>query len=192
MAATFSGALKMFRRRIDPLPPEPEQFTAPPSALEREAGNTNRDGGEVRLPDSKNGEARTLPLDDELAALIEESWRDREYQTASGSALSAFVFHRRGRPVNRTTFGKQWRKACAKAGLPGRLFHDLRRTAARNMVRGGAPQSVAMRVGGWRTAAMFTRYDISDNRDKLAALNGATAFAEGEAAKRNVAKFPKG
>ena len=50
------------------------------------------------------------------------------------------------------------------------------------MIRGGAPQSVAMRVGGWKTAAVFQRYDISDNRDKLRALEGAHAFTEGEPA----------
>lgn len=50
------------------------------------------------------------------------------------------------------------------------------------MIRGGGPQSVAMGVGGWKTAAVFQRYDISDNRDKLRALEGAHAFTEGEPA----------
>ena len=87
-----------------------------------------------------------------------------------------YVFHRRGQPINKTTFGKQWRKACRDAGMPGKLFHDLRRSAARNMVRGGVPESVAMRVGGWKTSAVFKRYDISDNADKLDALKKASGL----------------
>jgi integrase len=151
----------------------------------------DRQAGEIRLPDSKNGEARTLPLDADLSELIERRWQAREYATASGPALSAYVFHRRGVPINRTTFGKQWRKACKAAGLAGRLFHDLRRSAARAMIRGGAPQSVAMRVGGWKTSAVFTRYDISDNRDKLEALKGARAYTDAEPGASNVVRMPK-
>lgn len=149
----------------------------------------DRQGGEIRIPDSKNGEGRTLPLDGALVELIDRRWTAREYATPSGSALSVYVFHRRGKPINKTTFGKQWRKACKAAGVPGRLFHDLRRSAARNMVRGGAPQSVAMRVGGWKTTAVFTRYDISDNRDKLDALEKAGAYADKTAERSNVIKL---
>ena len=60
----------------------------------------------------------------------------------------------------------------------GKHFHDFRRTAARNMIRGGVPQSIAMRVTGHETDAMFLRYDITDGRDKLGALEAARRFAE--------------
>ncbi len=115
----------------------------------------------------------------------------REYQTQDGGVgLSAYVFHRNGKPL-KNTFGKQWRRACIKAGLGrrvenekgalvyiGKHFHDFGRTAARNMIRGGVPQSVAMRVTGHETDAMFQRYDITDSRDKLEALEAARRFAD--------------
>jgi hypothetical protein len=46
------------------------------------------------------------------------------------------------------------------------------------MIRGGVSQSIAMRVTGHETDAMFQRYDITDNRDKLAALEAARKFVE--------------
>jgi len=42
--------------------------------------------------------------------------------------------------------------------------------------RGGLPQSIAMRVIGHETDSMYRRYDITDNRDKLAALQAARKF----------------
>jgi integrase len=146
---------------------------------------------EVRLGTTKNGQPRSLPLDAELKKLIERRRKAREYKTPSGVGLSAYVFHRNGKPLARNTFGKQWRRACVKAGLgrrvknekgvlcyEGKSFHDFRRTAARNMIRAGVPQSIAMRVVGHETDAMFNRYDITDNRDKLGALEAARKFVE--------------
>jgi len=138
----------------------------------------DRDAGEIRLPDSKNGKPRTLPLDEELAALIEERWRARQFLRAGGAALSAFVFHRNGKPINKNVFGRQWRKACLEAKVAGKLFHDLRRTAARNMIRGGVAQTVAMKITGHETDAMFRRYDITSSEDKLDALRRARAYTE--------------
>ena len=63
-------------------------------------------------------------------------------------------------------FRKAWKTACQGAGLDDKtLFHDLRRSAARNMRRAGVPEHTIMKIAGWETSSMFRRYDIQDARD---------------------------
>jgi hypothetical protein len=52
-----------------------------------------------------------------------------------------------------------------EGGVDGLIFHDLRRSAARNMRRAGVPENTIMKIAGWKTPAMFRRYDIQDGRD---------------------------
>src|SRR5450830_50668 len=90
----------------------------------------DRRAREIRLPDSKNGEGRVLPLDESLWVLIERRWARREHRTKDGgSSLSEYVFHFRGRPATESTIRRWWEEARLKVGLPGNLFHDFRRSA---------------------------------------------------------------
>jgi integrase len=61
-------------------------------------------------------------------------------------------------------------------GVPGRIFHDFRRTAVRNLERAGVPRSVAMKMVGHKTEAVYRRYAIvSDSDLRAAALKLAEA-----------------
>jgi integrase len=147
--------------------------------------NVDRAAGEVRIATSKNGHGRMLPLTGALADLIERRWEAREYQTpAKITAISPHVFHERGVPVG--DFRKAWASACETAEVSGRLFHDLRRTAVRNMIRAGVPQTVAMSISGHRTVSMFNRYNITSNEDKREALIRTEAHLAAIPAEGNV------
>jgi integrase len=106
--------------------------------------DVDRDAGAIRLrPEAaKTGRGRTVMLEGDLAELIDRRWQGRLFEKDGSVRVAALVFHRDGEPVG--DFRKAWATACHAAGVPDKLFHDLRRTAARNMVRAGVPERVAM------------------------------------------------
>ena len=136
--------------------------------------------GTVRLEvgTTKNGEGREFPLSpgSELDAVLRDQRRlTSELELSRGWVRPEdrvpWVFHRQGREIR--TKDAAWRVACREAGVPGRLFHDLRRTAVRNLERAGVPRSWAMKLTGHKTESVYRRYAIvadQDLRDGVARL----------------------
>ena len=148
----------------------------------------DRAGREIRLRTSKNGHGRVLPLEAALWDLIERRWAARHVIKPGGvSRLAEWVFHRAGHAV--VDFKKPWAHACRQAGVPGKLFHDLRRTAVRNMVRAGVPQAVAMSISGHRTISMFLRYNITSDDDQRDALRKTQAHVGAQPAQPTVVRM---
>ena len=135
-------------------------------------------GGFVRLEPgtTKNREGRPFPLMPALRTVLERRLEyTRRCERAQGRIIP-WIFHRSGRPIK--SMSKAWRTACKKAGAPGRLLHDLRRTAVRNLVRAGVSRSVAMKMTGHKTESVYRRYAIvveADLREAGAKLAAVTA-----------------
>jgi integrase len=141
--------------------------------LDLEAGTLRLDPGST-----KNGEGRIVYLPPDLKAqLTGQTERVRALERQTGRIIPYLFPHLRGRRQGQRIrdFRRAWQGACAKAGVPGMLRHDCRRTAVRNMVNAGVPERVAMTVTGHRTRAVFDRYHIvspADLQDVARKLTG--------------------
>jgi integrase len=154
-------------------------------------GHVDRTVGIVRLESgtTKNGDGRVFDYSGlpDLVDLFNALWTSHETLAKQKHTICPWVFHRAGKQIK--NFRHAWVSACKAAGCPGRIPHDLRRTAVRNLVRAGVPERVAMKVTGHKTRSVFDRYDITspgDLRDagaKLFEARNATGTIAGTVAK---------
>jgi integrase len=143
----------------------------------------------ITLPTSKNGDGRALALPDALVEIITRREAARLLTTPAGDVrIVEHVFHRGGSPLG--DFRKVWKRACLDAGLfhveqdesgkmikkHDRRFHDFRRSAVRNLRRAGVDETVAMTITGHKTANVFRRYNIVDERDVRQAMQATTDY----------------
>jgi integrase len=133
------------------------------------------DGGCIRLraENAKNGTGRLIPLEGELSELIARRKAARQVKVGETVMLSDMIFHHKGEPIRE--FRKSWAAACKKAGIK-RLFHDLRRSACRNMLAAGVSQVTAMQLSGHKTDSMFRRYCIVSEADLRTALRATQQY----------------
>lgn len=117
---------------------------------------------------TKNKSGRNVPMVPELKEFIEKWWMESMTKYPD----CPWVIHDKGH--KNVTHYKAWERATEKAGLKGLIFHDLRRSAVRNLSRAGVPMTIAMKISGHKTDTIYRRYDIPverdlmDARDKLA------------------------
>jgi integrase len=160
------------------------------------------DGDEIilRAEAAKNGRARKVFATGPLGELIERRKAARQIERENVVTLCTHIFHLEGVPI--ADFEKSWWSACVAAGVGafvcpkceqsgtarhcqecdvetkfrGKLFHDLRRSAVRLMIRGGTNQHVAMEISGHRTPSMFKRYNVGDDDDLREAMERTQAY----------------
>lgn len=143
----------------------------------------NLSGGTIRLEPgtTKNDQGREVSMTLPVKILLSQCIHDK--------TADDYVFTREdGEPVR--DFRGSWAKVCEAARVPGLLFHDLRRTAARNLRRAGVAEGVIMKIGGWKTRSVFERYAIvsqGDIRDAMTCLEAKQQRDNEEAAQQKSA-----
>ena len=151
------------------------------------------DAAEVRLDPgtTKNGKGRVIYLDGEL---LDTMKAQRAFvlslQREHGEIIPwVFINPKTGDRIR--YFRRPWVNACQQTGLAGRIFHDFRRTAIRNMVRAGVPEVVAMSISGHRTRSVFDRYNIVSEEDlREAARRISTPPAKDRDKTGTLSRFP--
>ncbi len=141
-----------------------EVLTLTWARVDGQAGSIRLDAGM-----SKNGEGRTAFLGPETARMLaEQRARVSALEREMGRIIPHVFPHLdkgplRGRRIRE--FRKAWYAASKRAGHPGILLHDLRRSGVRSLIRSGIPERIAMTISGHKTRSVFDRYNIVSEAD---------------------------
>jgi len=145
----------------------------------------------LKAQDTKTDTPRVLYLTGDLLRVL-TVWKQRCDQKWP---QCAWICHRGG--IRLESLKHSWRKGCEAVGLGkmvevegtkdkvwvGKIPHDFRRTAVRNMIRAGIPEKVAMAISGHKTRSVFDRYNIVNEADLEKAAQSMTAYFEREKSK---------
>jgi integrase len=113
---------------------------------------------------------------------VEALQERRPWRTCSRTSRGRSV-----RGTQRRDFRKAWAGACKAAVVPVMLRHDFRSTAVRNMERTGVSRSVATKITGHKTEAVYRRYAIVSDADlRAAAVLLADGYNHGDSKAREV------
>lgn len=125
---------------------------------------------------SKNKSARIIALEDEVLQVVKEAY------AISEKYRSDYLFtHHNGRQISRSTLYRHTKEAFRAAGYPDRVFHDLRRTAYRHVLRATGNDKVAMNTTGHKTRAVADRYNIVSVDDMIEAAQKVSEYLKGKA-----------
>lgn len=116
----------------------------------------------AKTPKGGKPQGEALPIYGDVAA-----WLDMQMSTWGETPKCRWIVHHDGHQIG--DFRKAWATACKAAAVPGLLFHDLKRSAVRNMEQAGVPRSVAMKITGHKTESIYKRYAIVSESDVKAA-----------------------
>jgi len=141
----------------------------------------------LQAQDTKTDMPRVLYLTADLYKVL-SAWRQ---QCEERWSACPWICHRGG--IQLRSLKHSWRQACQRVGLGqmvgenpsdkvwvGKIPHDLRRTAVRNMVRAGVPEKVAMAISGHKTRSVFDRYNIVNETDLKRAASALSDYFEKE------------
>ncbi|MBM3792163.1 MAG: hypothetical protein FJW35_17685 [Acidobacteria bacterium] len=122
-----------------------------------QAGTVRPDPGTT-----KNDEGRTFFFTEELRAVL-EAQKESAARLKGRGIVCPLACHRHGKPIEE--FSRSRKTACRLAGVPGRIPHDFRRSAMRNLIRAGISESVAMKMTGHKSRSVFERYSTVSEGD---------------------------
>lgn len=125
---------------------------------------------ELRLEESKTGKgARPLLEGEPLHEVLKRRYRERGLGVPWVFWRPIGTLGRVGR-VQTTWFRQRWVRGCAAAGLVGKIPHDFRRSAYRNLVMAGNDLVTAMHLTRHKSLSIAIRYNIQEPGRQRAGL----------------------